>query len=445
MSREDRQMGFPRRRARVLAIGGLVAFAISSAKALSSAPRPQTPRTESTVRFELASDDVLLDEVVPIVVTGLQPRATVTIRARSGGQQAWASSASFVTDESGRVDLARMAPTRGTYKEIDAMGLFWSAERESASGAPAADEDTAVGSPALWTLTAETDGRVVATTRIRRAAMAPGTRVTRVRESGLVGMLYEPPDDARHPALIVLGGSGGGLPPPAGVPGGLVSRGYVVFALAYFGVPGLPRTLSNIPLEYFGTAVQWLSAQPTVDPMRLGVAGASRGAELALLLGVTYPVLHAVVAYMPSDVIWRGCCDATTEVAWTIKGRPVATTATGLGGARAEIPVERIQGAVLLISGRDDGVWASSEMAERIVSRLRRNAFQFSCLSLVYDHAGHGITRPYSSTMELNSRRHPLTGRLIHMGGTPAGTAKASADSWRQMLEFVDQHLRHAV
>ncbi|PWT80666.1 MAG: hypothetical protein C5B57_11865, partial [Blastocatellia bacterium] len=268
------------------------------------------------------------------------------------------------------------------------------------------------------------------------------------RESRLVGMLYEPADDARHPALIVLGGSGGGLPPPASVPGGLVSRGYVVLSLAYFGVPGLPRTLSNIPLEYFGTAIQWLSAQPTVDPMRLGVVGASRGAELALLLGVTYPVLHAVVAYMPSDVIWPGCCDPTTMVAWTINGRPLATTPIGMrqgrGGARAEIPVERIQGAVLLISGRDDGVWPSSEMAERIVSRLRRNAFKFPYLSLVYDHAGHGITRPYSSTMELNSRRHPLSGRLVHMGGTPAGTAKASADSWRQMLEFVDQHLRHA-
>jgi dienelactone hydrolase len=380
---------------------------------------------------------------VPIVVTGLTPRSAVTIRARSGGQQPWASNATFVADESGKVNLAQMAPTRGTYKNVDSMGLFWSAERESASGSSEPDEDTAVASPALWTLTADMDGRVVARTTVRRSALAPGTRVTGVRESGLVGMLYEPPDDLRHPALIVLGGSGGGLPPPAGVPGGLASRGYVVLALAYFGAPGLPRVLSNIPLEYFGTAIQWLSAHPNVDPMRLGVVGASRGAELAMILGATYSIVHTVVAYMPSDVIWRGCCDPTTDVAWTIKGRPVASAPMGRqGGARPEIPVERIQGAVLLISGRDDGVWPSSDMAERIVSRLRRNGFKFPYLSLVYDHAGHGITRPYSSTMELNSRRHSLTGRLVHMGGTPAGTAKASADSWRQMLEFVDQHLR---
>jgi len=438
-------MGYSRHLVCAARIGAFVAFAVSTANALNFVPRPQTPQTEGTASFELLSDNALLDEVVPIVVRGLTPHSTVTIRARSGGQQPWVANATFVADENGRVDLAHMAPTRGAYKNVDAMGLFWSAERESASGSPEPEEDTAAGSPALWTLTADMDGRLVARTTVRRSALAPGTRVTGVRESGLVGMLYEPPDDLRHPALIVLSGSGGGIPPPVGVVGGLASRGYVVLALAYFGVPGLPRVLSNIPLEYFGTAIQWLSAHSSVDPMRLAVVGASRGAELALLLGITYPVLHTVVAYMPSDVIWRGCCDPTTDVAWTINGRPLAATPMEVrqrGGARAEIPVERIQGAVLLISGRDDGVWPSSEMAERIVSRLRRNGFRFPYLSLVYDHAGHGITRPYSSTMELNSRRHPLTGRPVHVGGTPAGTAKASAESWRKMLEFVDQHLR---
>jgi hypothetical protein len=37
---------------------------------------------------------------------------------------------------------------------------------------------------------------------------------------------------------------------------------------------------------------------------------------------------------------------------------------------------------------------------------------------LVNDRAGHGIGRPFTSTMELNSRRHPLTGRIVRMGGT---------------------------
>jgi len=37
--------------------------------------------------------------------------------------------------------------------------------------------------------------------------------------------------------------------------------------------------------------------------------------------------------------------------------------------------------------------------------------------------------------------RHPLTGNLMHMGGTPEGTAHAREDSWRQTLEFVNANL----
>lgn len=264
---------------------------------------------------------------------------------------------------------------------------------------------------------------------MKRRAVAAGVRVTPVRDEGLVGAFYEPAGGGRHPTIIVLGGSGGGVPPPAGHAGGLASRGFSVLALAYFGAPGLPRALSEIPLEYFGTALRWLGRQPSVDPARMGVLGGSRGGELALLLGTVYPEIRLVVAYMPSNAVWRGCCDSTTQVAWTLEGRPVAAMPPPAfrdprAAQRAEIPVERIHGAVLLVSGRDDGVWPSAEMAEKVMARLKHNGFTNPYVSLSYDHAGHGITRPYASTMELNSRRHPLTGRIVQMGGTPAGTAR---------------------
>jgi dienelactone hydrolase len=99
---------------------------------------------------------------------------------------------------------------------------------------------------------------------------------------------------------------------------------------------------------------------------------------------------------------------------------------------------------VLLISGKDDGVWASSDMAEKIGDRLKRHRFGYPFESLVYDRAGHGITRPYTSTMALNTRRHPLSGRIVHLGGTPEGTAKAREDSWNRLLPFVNRHLRDA-
>jgi dienelactone hydrolase len=224
---------------------------------------------------------------------------------------------------------------------------------------------------------------------------------------------------------------------------------YAVLALAFFGAEGLPRSLSRIPLEYFGKALDWLAAQPPVDPSRIGVLGISRGGELALLLGSVFPQIKSVVAYVPSNVVWGGCCDTRNEPSWTVEGRPLAF-ASAFGARdfasmeRAAIKVEWIKGAVLLISGRDDRVWDSSGMSEKVMARLQRNQFPYPYKHLSYDGAGHAIGRPYTSTMDLNDTRHPLTGRIMQLGGTPEGTAHAREDSWRQMIGFLDEQLRHA-
>jgi dienelactone hydrolase len=111
---------------------------------------------------------------------------------------------------------------------------------------------------------------------------------------------------------------------------------------------------------------------------------------------------------------------------------------------RAAIRVERIKGAVLLISGRDDHVWNSSGMSEKVMARLQRNQFPYPYKHLDYDGVGHAIGRPFTSTMDLNDTRHPLTGRIMQLGGTPEGTAHAREDSWRRMIAFLDEQLRQA-
>ena len=400
-------------------------------------------------RFEIQPGSALIDEPIAMAVHGLNPGSTVTIGLRGWGDAPeWSSSATFVADQNGVVDLTRMAPVRGDYDGVDGMGLFWSARRShSASGKPERRVDASMPAAEIWHLTASVNGAVVATSSVARRAVAGDVGMTVVRDRGLVGVFYQPSTPGRHPAIIVLSGSGGGVMPATSFPGGLASRGYAVLALAYFGVEGLPPSLHDIPIEYFGTALEWLAAQPSVDPERIGVLGISRGGELALLLGSIFSTIRTVVAYLPSDIVVGGCCNGRSEASWTLGGRPLAWSFPAreqnfLARQPAAIRVERIHGAVLLISGRADRVWPSTEMSDAMMSRLDSSHFPYPHQHLAYDDAGHGIGRPYFSTMDINHVTHPLTGRTLSLGGTPAGTARARKDSWQRMLAFLDENLR---
>jgi dienelactone hydrolase len=437
--------------------------------------------SQSAPRFELSADTALVDEVVQIALTGLPPRQHVTVRMLAGGPARLHSSATFRSDERGVVDIGRMSPVAGDYQGVHAMGLFWSADRDATVRGPVPQilrtAEVRLPPPQMFILSAELDGRVVATDTVIRRAAPPDVRVMPLNERGLVGVALYPPGHGPHPAMIVLGGSQGGIPALPRFPAGLVSQGYAVLALGYFGAAGLPERLLNIPLEYFETAIRWLSEQPSVDSTRLGVLGISRGGELALLLGATFPSVRTVVAYVPSHVAWRGMqIDAARTPAWTFRGMPIpfmSSNATpqavarhagcssgrtcsprtvhqfmamlddNTAEARAEIPIERINGPVLLISGSDDQLWPSALMADRAFARLKRNNFRYPFVHLKYDGAGHAISRPHFPTRgvtELN--RHPVLGVLTTPGGTAEGTALANEDSWRKLLQFLDRNLK---
>jgi dienelactone hydrolase len=106
----------------------------------------------------------------------------------------------------------------------------------------------------------------------------------------------------------------------------------------------------------------------------------------------------------------------------------------------AEIPVERINGPVLLISGTDDQVWPSSLLADMAVRRLRDRAHPFSVEHACYEGAGHGIMPPHPyAFFGVTHFVHPVTGHDFELGGTPELNAKASADSWGRIVTLFDE------
>jgi dienelactone hydrolase len=296
------------------------------------------------------------------------------------------------------------------------------------------------------------------------ATTDPGVRSVVVRENGVVGTLFLPAGPPPYPVVITVGGSAPGIFSMPAVP--FAVHGIATLALAYFGLPSLPPELKRIPLEYFGRAIKWLANREEIRLGTLGIAGGSRGGELALLIAATYPEVKAVVGWAPSGVLHAGLSRhaGSPVAAWCHGGRdlpfarfhaaavdwhrrPIRLTPGFVAGlsdsaatSAAEIPVERINGPVLLISGSDDQVWPASLLAEIAVRRLREHSHPFTVEHLRYEGAGHGIMPPraypsFGSTHFM----HPVTGNDFELGGTPELNAKASADSWARILTFFDE------
>jgi dienelactone hydrolase len=106
--------------------------------------------------------------------------------------------------------------------------------------------------------------------------------------------------------------------------------------------------------------------------------------------------------------------------------------------SRAEIPVERIAGPILLLAGKDDQIWPSYPMAQRITARLKARGHPYADQLVAYDQVGHPI--PYAYIPLAGDRQHAR----FDVGGTPAGAARAQADAWPKILAFLAAAARAA-
>jgi dienelactone hydrolase len=371
----------------------------------------------------------LADVPVAVTVTGLPAgaRTTVTATATDTAGVPWTSSADFAAGPDGRVSLGQK-PLSG-YPDADPMALF-----ELMTPARGSAIFFAGGRTLDVTLRASVAGKAVAqATAHRRGPTDVGVRGHDLRPAagGLYGTLDLPADTSvRRPALVVFGGSEGGLSPiVTNAAAVLAAQGYPALALAYFGEPGLPARLANVPLEYFARALRLLRAQPGVDPEHVLVQGTSRGGEAALLVGATYPdLVDGVVAGVPSSRVNPTPFDPTTP-AWTLHGRPLT--------AGAEIPVERIRGPVLMNCGDQDGIWPSCLFLDAVRTRLTEHHFSHPVTALRYPEGGHYVGSFATSYVSWTPAALDVQANGSSPGGTLPATLAGAADSHAKLLALL--------
>nr|WP_202523358.1 acyl-CoA thioester hydrolase/BAAT C-terminal domain-containing protein [Kitasatospora sp. SID7827] len=281
------------------------------------------------------------------------------------------------------------------------------------------------------------DGRVEV---VERAVTAPweGVRCTPVGGSDV--------------GVVVLSGSSGRVElARARV---LAAAGFDVLTFRWFGGPGQPPGVCEVPLETFTAAVDLLRAE---GARRIGFLGTSKGAEASLLTAVHDPRVDAVVALAPTSLVWCNVgpgadgANRPFRSCWTWRGQPLPfvpmdetwtpTEPEGTPAAirgwyeqsertfadalpAATIPVERARADLLLIAGGADAMWPSLPFAEQL--RARREAADASVRLLTDPEAGHRLLLPGES---------PLPPSLVfEHGGGPKADARLGTAAWPYVL-----------
>lgn len=405
----------------------------------------------------------MTDAAIAINVSAPPGHTVVVALAAQKYGMTFRSSATYLAPASGIIDLAKQAPLRGSYTSVDPMGLFWTVMPDGSPAKPFAfgrDSDLRV---VPFTISA-VDGSKTAT--------ASGARVTlsskverRVVDSGrFVATLFARKSGGCEPGVIVLGGSEGGVPEELSAV--VASHGFTTLALGYFGAPGLPQSLTDIPIETVERGVTFMHSRREVCASgSIAILGGSKGAELALLAASTFSGIGPVVATAPSSIVFGGIGDNASDPhpsSWSYRGKPwpfangkvpPAVSAApdaqikagqkpsfldsylaqldGNTEAKAPIVVERIAAPVMVVAGGSDQLWPSARMARQVADRLKAHAHPYADAIEVYPRAGHPIGLPYQFA------KAELAHAGLALGGNATSNERADEAAWPLIIRFL--------
>lgn len=237
--------------------------------------------------------------------------------------------------------------------------------------------------------------------------------ITEINSNRVQGYQLIPEARSNNTTVITFGGSDGNCWLNMGHD--IARKGYTVLSLFYFGKANLPQSLSKVNLSFFDDVIGYIKKNPDL-PNTITIVGASRGAELALLLATEYELVSNVILFSPSAFVFAGINHSSSAWVNGNKELPFITFSFRTIFQRflnrklplehsfrrelrhtklfeqARIDISEFSGNIVMFAGREDLTWPSSEMGELIKS----NASSASSVELFsFENAGHSFSNAH--------------------------------------------------
>lgn len=372
---------------------------------------------------------VLMGALINIKLDNLPQNKSITLHAyRRNWEGLIYSFACFKTDSKGQIQLNKDKPISATYSGVDSLGIFWSMTKPTYTNEELPFDIKNLNMNTIY-FQLEVDGKIISKDELQLILETPDIYCEEIRNKDMVANFYYSKNKQNLPLIIMLGGSNGGIREVDDRAKIISSHGYAVLALGYFGMENLPENLERIPVEYFFNSINWAKEKQFIDTNKIVILGVSKGGEAALLVASMRRDIKGAIAFVPSNVRWQGIPNRPSFISkssWILNGEDLPYLKCSIGFSffwkfisnskqielreifkpiitedkskiePALIEVEKINGPVLLIAGKDDKVWPSYDMCQMMKNRLDSLKFEHHVECLNYDNAGHFIFGPIS-------------------------------------------------
>lgn len=412
----------------------------------------------------------MADEEINIKLIGLPLYKEITVQAKSNDYYCinsisqpsygslWFSEVKF-QHPTGEVDLSKDSAVSGYYTGVHSMGLLYN--MKPIKNVDEKRNDNLKEIPLYKNyhikLSAYCEGKKLCETTIERVYQNNKIISQDVNEKYLLGRYFTSEKKIKLPAIIVLSGSDGRIEKAQNIAQLFASHGFSTLAVCYFGLNGTSPSLEKVPIEIIESAINFLRSQENVIPNKIAIYGRSKGGELALLAGSMFPEVSCVIANTPSSYVMEGLNEKkrnSRSSSWSYKSNQVPYIKFSIRAFipyilkkvflrkgelkdiylnilhkpdtnKARIPIEKINGHILLISSENYEVWPSNIFCNRAVENLKKHKFKFSYKHKNFINSGHHLTVAYQPNPRYESNNWRLQ-------------LADSVASWNATLDFLN-------